>query len=73
MTQIPLLTAQRPMASISSRRYTAPVGLDGDTNSSALVLGVHAASRSSTELRNPVVSSELTYTGVPPASAIDSG
>ena len=61
------------MASISSRGYTAPVGLDGDTKRSALVLGVQAASRSSTEERKPVVSSDDTTTGVPPARAMDSG
>jgi hypothetical protein len=47
--------------------------LDGETKRSALVLGVHAASRSSTEERKPVVSSEDTTTGVPPARAMDSG
>ena len=72
-TQIPLASAQWPIASISSRRYTAPVGLEGDTKSSALVFGVQAASRSSTEERKPVVSSEETTTGVPPASRIASG
>ena len=61
------------MASIWSREYTAPVGLDGDTKSSALVRGVQWRSRSSTEDLKPVVSSEDTTTGVPPASAIDSG
>src|SRR5271156_675069 len=70
---MPLDTAQRPMASTSSRGYTAPVGLDGDTKSNALVLGVQASSRSSTLERNPVASSERPYPGVPPASWIDSG
>src|ERR1700689_3225811 len=70
---MPLDTAHWPMASISCRGYTAPVGLDGDTKSNALVRGVHARSRSSTEERKPVVSSEETMTGVPPASAMASG
>ena len=70
---MPLASAQRPIASISSRGYTAPVGLDGETKSSALVFGVQAASRSSTEERKPVVSSEETTTGVPPARRIASG
>ena len=61
------------MASISSRGYTAPVGLEGETKSSAFVLGLQAASRSSTEERKPVVSSDDTNTGVPPARAMDSG
>jgi hypothetical protein len=47
--------------------------LDGETKSSALVRGVQAASRSSTDERKPVVSSDVTMTGTPPARAIDSG
>ena len=61
------------MSSISCRRYTAPVGFDGETNSKALVRGVTAASSSSTVERNPLRSSEDTMTGTPPASTIDSG
>ena len=40
------------MASTSSGGYTAPVGLLGDTNSSAFVRGVRAASSCSTVTRN---------------------
>ena len=73
ITQIPRSTAQRPMASTSATGYTAPVGLEGDTNRSAFVRSVTAASSWSTVTRNPVVSSVGSTTGTPPASAIGSG
>ena len=49
---MPCSTAHRPIASTSAGGYTAPVGFDGDTNSSTLVLGVRAASSCSTVTRN---------------------
>jgi hypothetical protein len=58
---------------MASRGYTAPVGLDGDTNKRTLVRGVRAASRSSTETRKPVDSSLGTATGTPPDRITDSG
>ena len=61
------------MASTSSGGYTAPLGLSGDTNRSAFVRGVRAASSCSTVTRKPVDSSVSSTTGTPPASAIDSG
>ena len=70
---MPCSTAQRPIASTSSGGYTAPVGLLGDTNSSALVRGVRAASSCSTVTRNPSTSVVGSTTGTPPASAIVSG
>ncbi len=72
-TQIPRSTAQRPIASTSSRGYTAPVGFDGDTNSSAFVAGVTAASSCSMVTRKPFASCVASSTVRPPASAIDSG
>jgi len=51
------------MASISSWLYTAPVGFDGDTNSSTLVRSVRFASRSATVALKPVDSSVSTMTG----------
>ena len=63
---MPRSTAQRPIASTSSTGYTAPVGLLGDTNSSALVRSVTAASSWSTVTRKPVVSSVGSTTGTPP-------
>ena len=53
ITHTPRSTAQRPIASTSSGGYTAPVGLLGDTNNSAFVRGVHAASSWSTVTRKP--------------------
>jgi len=61
------------MASTSAGGYTAPVGLPGDTKSSALVRGVHAASSCSTDTRKPLAWSVDSTTGVPSASAIASG
>ena len=73
MTQMPCSTAQWPMAMTSSREYTAPVGLDGDTKTSAFVRGVRAASSMSTVALKPVVSSHTTGTVTPPASPMGSG
>ncbi len=73
MTQIPCSTAHRPMASISSRGYTAPVGLEGETNTSALVASVRAASSCSTEARKPAAAVVGTGTVTAPANAIGSG
>ncbi len=53
--------------------YTEPVGLLGDTNSSALVRSVRAASSCSTVTRNAVPSVVGSTTETPSASAIDSG
>ena len=72
-THMPCSTAQRPMASTSSGRYTAPVGLDGDTKSSTLVRGVRAASSWSTVTLNPASHVVGTSTGTPPARRIASG
>ena len=70
---MPCSAAQRPIASISSRGYTAPVGLDGDTKSRTLVAGVRAASSWSTVTRKPLDASVWTTTGTPPARAMASG
>src|SRR6266511_1074709 len=70
---MPCRCAQRPIASTCSGGYTAPVGLDGEQNSSTLVRSVRAASSASTEARYPVVSSVGTSTATPPARAIASG
>ena len=61
------------MASTSAGGYTAPVGLEGDTNSRILVRSVTAASSWSTVTRNPVRSSVGSTTGTPPARRIGSG
>ena len=61
------------MASTSSGGYTAPVGLEGDTNTSSLVRSVVAASSCSTETRKPVDWSVSTTTGSAPVSEIASG
>ena len=66
-------TGIRLTARISSGVYMAPVGLEGDTNSIAFVLGFRAASSCSTVALNPLVSSVGISTGVPPASLIASG
>ena len=70
---MPCSAAHRPIAAISSRGYTAPVGLEGDTKTSSLVRGVRAASSWSTVTRKPVVSSVGSSTTTPPASRIGSG
>ena len=72
-THSPWAAAQAPISFTMAGGYTAPVGLDGDTNSRTLVRGVRAASRSSTLARKPERSSVRTGTVTPPASAIDSG
>jgi len=61
------------MASISSAGYTAPVGLEGETNIRALVAGVRASSSWSTVTRKPDAVSVDRGTAVPPARAMDSG
>ena len=61
------------MASTSSGGYTAPVGLDGDTNSSALVRGVRAAVELLDRDLNPASQLVWTSTGTPPARRITSG
>src|SRR6185369_7300789 len=73
MIQMPRSSAQRPIASTSSGGYTAPVGLLGDTNSSAFVRGVTAASSCSIETRKPLDSVVGSSTGTPPPSVITSG
>src|SRR5699024_7069390 len=50
-----------------------PVGLDGDTNTSALVFSVLAASSCSTLILYAVSAPANTSTGMPPASLMDSG
>ena len=73
MTQMPCSAAQRPTSSTNPRGATAPVGLDGEHHSSALVFGVRAASRASTVGRNSVDSSNAISTGTPPARRTASG
>src|SRR5450432_2981954 len=70
---MPRSSAHRPIASTSSGGYTAPVGLLGETKSSALVRGVTAASSCSIETRNPVTSVVGSTTGTPPPSVMISG
>ena len=70
---MPCSAAQRPIASTSAGGYTAPVGLLGETKSSALVRGVRAASSWSTVTRKPSTSVVGSTTGTPPPSAIVSG
>src|SRR3974390_1011078 len=70
---MPRSSAQRPIASTSSGGYTAPVGLLGDTNSSAFVRGVTAASSWSIDTRKPGASVVGGTTGPPPPSVITSG
>ena len=70
---MPRSSAQRPIASTSSGGYTAPVGLLGETNSSAFVRGVQAASSWSIVTRKPVASDVGSTTGTPPPSVITSG
>ena len=61
------------MAWISWRGYTAPVGLDGDTNNSTFVRGVRAASSWARVTRKPLAASVVMTTGTPPASLMTSG
>src|SRR5207248_906153 len=68
-----LSAAHRPMASVSAREYTAPVGFCGDANNRALVRSVRAASSWSTVARKPVDSSVVTATGTPLARRMVSG
>jgi hypothetical protein len=70
---MPCSTAHSPIARTSASGYTAPDGLSGDTNSSAFVRDVVAASSCSIVTRNPDSESVSITTGVPPASVIASG
>ena len=70
---MPCSAAHCPMAATSSRGYTAPVGLDGDTKTSTLVRGVRAASSWSTVTRKPLVSSVGSSTTTPPENRTGSG
>ena len=67
MTMMSCSAAQRPILAISSGVTTAPVGLDGETNTSSFVFLVRAFSSSSTVTRNPFASLVRTGTGIPPA------
>jgi hypothetical protein len=73
ITQSPCSSAHSPIALTSVGEYTVPVGLLGDTNISAFVWAVSAASSWGTVTRKPFSSVVGSATGVPSASAIASG
>ena len=70
---MPCSSAQRAIAAVSSGVYTDPVGFDGETNTTAFVFSVRAASSWSTVTLYSWSAPANTGTGVPSASWIASG